>query len=320
MKDCQFISHVLNFILQFVKHISKVGIAFNALIQFSAPHQILGKVLAGNNFMQNVSMFLFLILTAVFGYFQFSATGLFYIISTIAFVGMVYTFIKLPQSLVRYMIRMIVGLKYTLYVEGLKHIPSDKGLLLLGNHVSYLDWAILQIAYPKRMRFVIERAYYDKWYMKPFLDFWGVIPISSRRSKGALSKVTEALNNGETVVLFPEGHLSRNGHLGKFQRGFEVATKEVKNAVIIPFYLRGLWEDNFSYASKKMKRNKSKEITVNFAKAISIHSTASEVKKAVFDLSVESWKHYAQSLPTIQKAWIFSAKRTGNKLDKKSSH
>jgi acyl-[acyl-carrier-protein]-phospholipid O-acyltransferase/long-chain-fatty-acid--[acyl-carrier-protein] ligase len=255
-----------------------------------------------------------LILTAVFGYFQFSATGLFYIISTIAFIGMVYTFIKLPQSLIRYMLRMIIGMKYTLHVEGLKHIPADKGILLLGNHVSFLDWAILQMAYPKQIRFVIERSYYDKWYVKPVMDFWEVIPISSRGSKSALIKVTEALNKGDTVVLFPEGHLSRNGHLGTFQRGFEVATKEVENAVIIPFYLRGLWENNFSYASQKMKRNKSKDITVNFSKAIDIHSTASEVKKSVFDLSVESWRHYAQSLPSLQKAWIRSAKNVGKKL------
>ena len=289
-------------------------VPLNAMIQFASPHQILGKVLAGNNFMQNVSMFLFLILTAVFGYFHFSAIGLFYIISTIAFIGMVYTFIKLPQSLVRYLVRMLIGFKYTLRVDGLKYIKADTGILLLGNHVSFLDWAILQMAYPKQIRFVMERSYYEKWYLKPFLDFFGVIPISSKGSKSALVKVTEALNRGETVALFPEGHLSRNGQLGVFQRGFEMATKEVENAVIIPFYLRGLWEDNFSYASKKMKRNKSKDISVNFAEAIDIHSSASEVKKSVFDLSVESWKHYAESLPSLQKAWIHSAKNVGSKF------
>ncbi|GIT99673.1 acyl-[ACP]--phospholipid O-acyltransferase [Sulfurovum sp. TSL6] len=289
-------------------------VPLNAMIQFSSPHKILGKVLAGNNFMQNVSMFLFLILTAIFGYFQFSAIGLFYIISTIAFIGMVYTFIKLPQSLIRYMVRMIIGFKYTLHVDGLNHIKVDKGILLLGNHISFLDWAVLQMAYPKQIRFVMERSYYEKWYLKPFLKFFGVIPISSRGSKSALVKVTEALNRGETVALFPEGHLSRNGHLSTFQRGFEMATKEVEDAVIIPFYLRGLWEDNFSYASNKMKRNKSKDISVSFAEAIDIHSTASEVKKSVFDLSVQSWKHYAESLPVLQKAWIRSAKNVGSKL------
>jgi len=289
-------------------------VPLNAIIQFSSPQKILGKVLAGNNFMQNVSMFLFLILTAAFGYFQFSSVGLFYIVSTIAFIGMVYTIIKLPQSLIRYLVRMVIGFKYALHVNGLKHIQSDKGILLLGNHISFLDWAILQMAYPKQIRFVMERDYYDKWYLKPFLDFFGVIPISSRGSKSALTKVTEALNRGETVALFPEGHLSRNGHLGTFQRGFEMATKEVENAVIIPFYLRGLWEDNFSYASKKMKRRKSKDISVNFAEAIDIHSNASEVKKSVFDLSVQSWKEYAESLPPLQKAWIRTAKNVGSKL------
>ncbi|MBT8344373.1 MAG: MFS transporter, partial [Sulfurovum sp.] len=289
-------------------------VPLNAIIQFSSPQKILGKVLAGNNFMQNVSMFFFLILTATFGYFQFSSIGLFYIVSTIAFIGMVYTFIKLPQSLIRYLVRMIIGFKYTLHVNGLKHIEADKGILLLGNHISFLDWAILQMAYPKQIRFVMERNYYDKWYLKPFLNFFGVIPISSRGSKSALIKVTEALNRGETVALFPEGHLSRNGHLGVFQRGFEMATKEVENAIIVPFYLRGLWEDNFSYASKKMKRRKSKEISVNFAEAIDIHSNAVQVKKSVFDLSVQSWKDYAESLPPVQKAWIRAAKNVGSKL------
>ncbi|HFD14191.1 MAG TPA: acyl-[ACP]--phospholipid O-acyltransferase, partial [Epsilonproteobacteria bacterium] len=289
-------------------------VPLNAMIQFASPSKILGKILAGNNFMQNLSMFGFLILTALFGYFQISSEGLFYIVATVALLGMGYTFIKLPQSLVRYVVRMLIGFKYRLHVEGLRNIPADKGVLLLGNHVSFLDWAILQMAYPKQIRFVMERSYYEKWYVKPFLDFFGVIPISSRGSKGALALVTEALNRGETVALFPEGHLSRNGHLGAFQRGFEVATKEAEDAVIVPFYLRGLWEDNFSYASQKMKRKKSKDISVTFGVEMDVHSGAKEVKKSVFDLSVQSWKSYANTLPVLQKAWIHTAKEAGKRL------
>ena len=176
-------------------------VPLNAMIQFATPSAILGKILAGNNFMQNVSMFFFLILTALFGYFEWSASGLFYIIATVSLIGMGYTFIKLPQSLIRYVVRMLIGFKYRLHVDGLRNIPADKGVLLLGNHVSFLDWAILQMAYPKQIRFVMERSYYEKWYVKPFLDFFGVIPISSRGSKGALALVTEALNRGETVAL-----------------------------------------------------------------------------------------------------------------------
>jgi len=288
-------------------------VPLNAMIQFATPSATLGKILAGNNFMQNVSMFGFLVLTAFFGYLHISSQNLFYVVAIISLAGMGYTFVKLPQSLMRYIVRMIIGFKYTLQVDGLKNIPSGKGVLLLGNHISFLDWAILQMAYPKQIRFVMDRSYY-KWYLKPFLDFFGVIPISSRGSKSALALVTQALNRGETVALFPEGHLSRNGHLGAFQRGFEMATREVEGAVIVPFYIRGLWEDNFSYASKKMKRNKNKDISVSFAEPMSAHSCASEVKKSVFSLSVGSWKHYAKTLDTVQKAWIYSAKDVGKKL------
>jgi len=292
-----------------------IVVPLNALIQFATPTPILGKVLAGNNFVQNVVMFSALILTALFGYLHLSSSGLFYLIASVAMLGTGAALFKLPQSLVRYLVRMFVGFRYSLNVEGLKHIDANRGVLLLGNHVSFLDWAILQMAYPKQIRFVMERSYYEIWYLKPFFRFFNAIPISSRGGKNALSLVTEALNRGETVAIFPEGHLSRNGHLGAFQRGFEIACREAdEEAVIVPFYLRGLWEGDFSHASQKMKRKRSKDVSVIFGKMMDIRTGATEVKKAVFDLSVESWKRYARTLPTLPEAWIESTKESGSQL------
>jgi acyl-[acyl-carrier-protein]-phospholipid O-acyltransferase/long-chain-fatty-acid--[acyl-carrier-protein] ligase len=182
-------------------------------------------------------------------------------------------------------------------------------VLLLGNHISFLDWAFLQIAYPKQIRFVIDRRYYNIWYLKPIFKFFRAIPISPRGGKKALSLISKALNNGDTVAIFPEGHLSRNGHLGQFQKGFELATADVRGAIIVPFYLRGLWEGKFSHASNKMKNKKSTDIGVSFGKSMPIHSTAIEVKDAVFKLSISSWESYTKRLPTLPKAWIKEAKQ-----------
>jgi acyl-[acyl-carrier-protein]-phospholipid O-acyltransferase/long-chain-fatty-acid--[acyl-carrier-protein] ligase len=233
----------------------------------------------------------------------------------IALGGFIYTLIKLPQSIVRFVVRFLFGLRYRVDVEGLDNIRSSRGVLFLGNHVSFLDWAFLQIAYPRPIRFVIDRVYYNIWYLKPIFKFFGAIPISTRGGKKALALVSEALNNGETVALFPEGHLSRNGHLGKFQRGFEFATADVtRNAVIIPFYLRGLWESQFSHASTKMKNKRQKDVGVAFGKPMPINSTANEVKDAVFKLSISSWEAYTKRLPSLQKAWIVEAKKVGRGL------
>lgn len=290
-------------------------VPLNTLIQFATPKRVMGKTLAGSNFMQNISMFLFLVLVTLFASMGFSSTALFTIAMLIALGGFIYTLIKLPQSIVRFVVRFLFGLKYRVDVEGLDNIRSSRGVLFLGNHVSFLDWAFLQIAYPRPIRFVIDRVYYNIWYLKPIFKFFGAIPISTRGGKKALALVSEALNNGETVALFPEGHLSRNGHLGKFQRGFEFATADVtRNAVIIPFYLRGLWESQFSHASTKMKNKRQKDVGVAFGKPMPINSTANEVKDAVFKLSISSWEAYTKRLPSLQKAWIVEAKKVGRGL------
>ena len=289
-------------------------VPLNTLIQFATPKRMMGKVLAGNNFMQYLVMFFFLLLTTVFAYLGFESSTLFTVAMWVSIIGFLYTVIKLPQSMVRFWVRFMFGLKYNIEVEGLNNLKGSRGVLLLGNHVSFLDWAFLQIAYPKQIRFVIDRHYYNLWYFKPIFKFFGAIPISTRGGKNALKLVGEALENGDTVALFPEGHLSRNGHIGTFQKGFEIAVAETEGAVIVPFYLRGLWEGGFSHASGKMKNRNLKDVGVIFGKAMDIHSSAVEVKEQVNKLSIYSWKNYMERLDTLPKTWIIEAKNVGSKL------
>jgi acyl-[acyl-carrier-protein]-phospholipid O-acyltransferase/long-chain-fatty-acid--[acyl-carrier-protein] ligase len=289
-------------------------VPLNTLIQFVTPKRMMGKVLAGNNFMQYLVMFGFLLLTTIFAYSGLNSSNLFAVAFWVSLVGFIYTVMKLPQSMVRFLVRFSFGLKYNIDVEGLDNIKGSRGALLLGNHVSFLDWAFLQIAYPNQIRFVIDRHYYNLWYFKPIFKFFGAIPISSRGGRNALKAVGEALQNGDTVALFPEGHLSRNGHLGTFQKGFELAVTDVTNAVIIPFYLRGLWEGGLSHASAKMKNKSLKDVGVIFGKPMPIHSKAEAVKEQVFKLSIYSWRNYMARLDTLPKTWIKEAKTVGSKL------
>jgi acyl-[acyl-carrier-protein]-phospholipid O-acyltransferase/long-chain-fatty-acid--[acyl-carrier-protein] ligase len=124
--------------------------------------------------------------------------------------------------------------------------------------------------------------------------------------------VTELINEGQVVCLFPEGTLSKNAQLGEFKRGFELAA-EGANGVILPFYLRGLWGSRFSNASEKLKRSRrdgrARDVIVAFGPTLPIGSDAQRVKQAVFELSVSSWQEHVQTLPTLPKAWLAQAKR-----------
>jgi len=291
-------------------------VPLNALIQFHAENKALGRVLAANNWVQNVSMFGFLMLSALVSYYGWDSKHLLQFIALVALIGGLYTIYELPQSLTRFVLSSVLSRRYKVVVHGLQHIPSKGGALLLGNHVSWIDWAILQIASPRPVRFVMIRSIYSLWYLKWFFDLFKCIPIDNGpRSREALKKVSEMLNNGEVVCLFPEGAISRTGHLGVFYRGFEKACEDVSdNVVIVPFYLRGLWGSQFSRSSDAIRKRKvvglSRDLVVAFGEPMPKSATAEEVKQRVLDVSIASWQEYVENLPTIGQQWIQSAKQS----------
>ena len=289
-------------------------VPLNALLQFNAAKNELGLVIAGNNFIQNIAMFSFLCLTVVFAYFGFKSLSLFYMMFVVAFFGAVYVIRSIPQSMVIFLIATLISRRIKIEVLGLNNIPQEGGVLLLGNHISWLDWALIQMAMPRRVRFVMDRAIYEKWFLKIFLDFFNVIPISSRSAKDAAVKVKELLNAGEVVCLFPEGSISRTGQLGEFKRGFELMAKDA-DACIVPFYLQGMWGSRLSRSSEKLqkaKKGRKREVVISFSKSIGINSSRSAVKQKVFELSFSSWEKYTSNLPTMQEAWADTAARLGS--------
>ena len=294
-------------------------VPLNALIQFQAKENELGKTLAANNWIQNITMLTFLGITVAFSLLDFSSKSLLQLIAVVAFIGCAYTLWQLPQSFARLIITFLLTRHYRVSIQGIKNIPSQGGVLLLGNHVSFIDWAILQLACPRPVRFVMIKNIYEKWYLTWFFDLFGSIPIEQGpRSRKTLEVIATLLDKGEVVCLFPEGTVSRTGHLAEFRAGFEKSAQHTEtNVPIVPFYLQGLWGSTFSRSSEKLKKaprpTAKRDLVISFGVAIPKNTTAEQAKKAIFDLSINSWNTYVESLPSIDKQWIDAAKYHGNK-------
>lgn len=295
-------------------------IPLHSLIQYHADDKSLGQVLAGSNFIQNIGMVAFLGLTIVASIYSVPGEYLFYFLAAVAAAGAIYTVVKMPFSLVRIIIGFVFAQRYRMCVEGFKNIPEKGGVLLLGNHVSFVDWAIIQMACPRQVRFVMEKSYYNIWYLTWFFKIMGVVPISKGQSKDSLIAIGSAVNSGDVVCLFPEGKLSRHGQINEFKSGFQRAAQNVEkgNGVIIPFYLRGLWGSSLSKASKGFKYLRKpimkRDIVIAFGEAIDIHSTPEFVKRRVQDTSFTAWKGYCDDMPTIPNKWIETAKKNITKV------
>ncbi len=290
-------------------------VPLNALIQFHAPEESSGAVLAGNNFIQNLAMVAALLATVVSAWFELPARLLLLALAVAAALGAVLALFYLPQALLRLLLRLLLHGRYRLQLMGLEHLPADgRGTLLLGNHISWLDWAMLLIASPRHVHFVMERSIYRRWYLKWLLDLYGVVPIASGHHREAIAGIGALLREGRVVCLFPEGAISYSGQLGEFKRGFERLARldGLERVAIVPFYLRGLWGSRFSraalYGPVVRRAGWKRDVILAFGKPLPLQSGAGRVKQAVAELSIRAWQRYTDRLDTLPRAFIRSAR------------
>lgn len=291
-------------------------IPLNALIQFNADESELGTILAGNNWIQNVTMLAFLALTVVVATLNISSQLLLALLAVVALTGTGYTVRKLSHACARLVVGFLFKGRYNIEVSGFKNLPAEGGVLLLGNHISWIDWALVQIACPRPVRFVMQREIYNRRFIRPIMKLFGVIPIAKGHSEDALVTINELLRQGEVVCLFPEGAISRTGQLGKFHTGFERAAAGLTtdDAVIVPFYLHGLWGSKFSRATERLREARMPEgwrrdLLVAFGPQLAIDTNAEQLKRKVFELSINAWDEHNQRLDNVPLSWMKSAKR-----------
>ena len=287
-------------------------VPLNATIQYFAPEAISGKIMAGNNFMQNVLMVAFLLLSILFVKLSLSTTNLLIFASLVCLVGSFYAMLQLPHLFTRLLLLPILKTGYRFHVNGLKNLPQSGGVLLLGNHISWIDWLVLQAASPRAIKFVMYRPIYNKWYLTWFLRIFKVIPIGGSASKESIQTIRSYLENGEVVALFPEGHISYNGQINEFQKGFEHVLEGLENITTVPFYLRGLWGSSFSRADSHYKilskKRGKREVLVAFGKPINGFIDAVAMKQKVVELSFSAWEHFINEQAPLTHHWLESAK------------
>lgn len=114
-----------------------------------------------------------------------------------------------------------------LRVYGLEHLRTiDGGVIFFSNHSSHLDATIIMTALPERWqeKTAVGAArdyFFDVWWRQAFTALvYGAFPIDrARGAKGAVDKARELLSEGWSIVVFPEGTRSADGHLQRFRHG-----------------------------------------------------------------------------------------------------
>ena len=223
-----------------------------AMIQMRTEPGERARVIAANNIINAM----FMVLSAVAGALLLGVAGvsipIFFLILAVANVVVaVYIYTLVPEFAMRFLVWIITHTMYRFRHRDLARIPETGPVMLVCNHVSYMDALLIIGACRRPVRFVIDARIYRTFLLNFIFKAARAIPITSGRSnpatlKQALDSVAEALAEGEVVCIFPEGHLTRDGQIDRFRPGIERIIQ--RNPVpVVPLALKGLWGSFFSH-------------------------------------------------------------------------
>ena len=118
---------------------------------------------------------------------------------------------------------------------GLNNIPNDKGLILAGNHTSYLDPLLLMSA-SKRCIHFLSKIELFKGLKKHLFYGLGAIPVDrKKKNPEVINLANKYLIDGKVIGIFPEGTINRtNDVIMPFKYGAIRMAKET-NSYIVPF-------------------------------------------------------------------------------------
>ncbi len=103
---------------------------------------------------------------------------------------------------------------------GKERVPRGSSCIVVANHTSYLDAAVLGAACPRPLHFLISSEIYGMLRMRWFYYMMGSIPVRTEQSDArAMRRALQALRSGEAVAIFPEGQRMQDGRLGEGKLG-----------------------------------------------------------------------------------------------------
>ncbi len=147
------------------------------------------------------------------------------------------------------------------------NIPATGGVLLIPNHVTYIDSFIIFASSPRPVRFMIVDHFTKIKAIGWFLKLFGAIPINKKRPKEAIRITAEAIKSGDVVCVFPEGQLTRTGVMNDLRKGFQLIARQA-DCPVVPVYMDGLWSSITSFERgkyfKKWPRRSPYPVSVAF--------------------------------------------------------
>ncbi len=164
-------------------------------------------------------------------------------------------FVNYRPRLVRYglLFGLRVGMKLLLRIEkiGMEHIPPRGPVIIMINHIAFLDPVILTGFFPRYLISMAKAEAIDDKVIGPLIRAFDAFPVNrGAGDRQALRTAFDVLAAGLALLIAPEGHRSETVSLGEAHEGIAYVASHA-NVPIVPVAISGT--DRFKHNYKRLK-------------------------------------------------------------------
>ena len=118
-------------------------------------------------------------------------------------------------------------------VIGRENIPTQGGVMICANHVSFADPPVLGAGCPRQIHYMAKIELFQVPVLGALIRRVGAFPVQQRSAdRTAIKTAVDYLSKGDVVGMFPEGQRVHGGELGPALPGAGMIVLRAKVSVI----------------------------------------------------------------------------------------
>ena len=161
----------------------------------------------------------------------------------------------LPTNLLRDFLTVAFRTLFRLEITGLENVAKGgPNAIIALNHVSFLDASLALSFLETEPVFAIDSGIAQRWWAKPFLRFTRALPLDPTKPM-ATRTLIHAVQEGQSLIIFPEGRITVTGSLMKVYDGAGLIA-EKSGAMVVPVRIEGLEATFFSRLGRHQVRRR----------------------------------------------------------------
>jgi acyl-[acyl-carrier-protein]-phospholipid O-acyltransferase/long-chain-fatty-acid--[acyl-carrier-protein] ligase len=159
------------------------------------------------------------------------------------------------------LLRNLLRLAYRVRVTGLEHYAAaGKRVLVIANHTSFLDAALLAVFLPDRLTFAVNTQIAKRWWMRPLLAIVDAFPLNPTNPY-SLKSLIRYIEQDKRAAIFPEGRITVTGSLMKIYPGPGLVADK-SGAMLLPVRIEGAQYTPFSRLRGRVRLRWFPQITM----------------------------------------------------------